>query len=280
MAAYLDAILSFHRARAGMDRRDPEVLLADALLTLERDPPRSLTDAVRVTRAGPGPGAAAVIAEIKRRSPSRGVLAANLDPAAVAVEYEKGGAAAISVLTDRMFFGGSADDLAKARSVTTLPVLRKDFLVSDVDVIDARLMGADAVLLIVAALSQQELCTYLELARQLGMDALVEVHDATEMNRAALAGASLIGVNQRDLRSFAEDRSLAATLGSQAPKGAVLVAESAIRSPEDAARAFRAGFDAVLVGEALVRSGDRAGLVRALTRARQGAGRAASGPRT
>ena len=160
----------------------------------------------------PAGGELAVIAEVKRRSPSKGPLDAGLDPAAVAADYEAGGAACVSVLTDEEFFGGSPADLAAARSACGLPVLRKDFTVSRADVCDARLMGADAVLLIVAALSDDELSSFLGLAQELSLDALVEVHDEAELERALDAGAELVGVNQRDLTTFAVDPERAARL--------------------------------------------------------------------
>jgi indole-3-glycerol phosphate synthase len=173
----------------------------------------------------------------------------------VAAEYEAGGAACLSVLTDREFFGGSPDDLVAARSACSIPVLRKDFTVAANDVCDARLMGADAVLLIVAALEQAELAGLVELARQLGLDVLVEVHDGEELARALDAGSELIGVNQRDLRTFEVDHRRALALAAEVPSGVVSVAESGIRGPEDAARLAAAGYDAVLVGESLVPTG-------------------------
>ncbi len=264
MPAYLDAILDLHRARAGGERRDKGALLGAAERTVADDPPRGFARAIR-DRQESEAGGIGVIAEIKRRSPSRGVLVPQLDPAATAAAYEAGGAVGLSVLTDKVFFGGSPDDLRAARAATNLPVLRKDFLVSELDVIDARLMGADAVLLIVAALDDAELGAFATLARRLGMDALVEVHTVEEMERAAAIGATMVGVNQRDLNNFEVDPELASSLAGKAPPGAVLVAESAISSPEDAERAARAGFDAVLVGEALVRSPDQAAAVRAMS---------------
>lgn len=205
-----------------------------------------------------------VIAEIKRRSPSRGDLAPGLVPAELARAYEAGGAACLSVLTDEEFFGGSADDLREARAACGLPVLRKDFIVSAVDVVEARLMGADAVLLIVAALSDEELARLHNLTTELGMAALVEVHDEAELERALAVGATIVGVNQRDLRTFEVDHSLAARLAARMPAGVVKVAESGIRDRSDAAALEDAGFDAVLVGESLVTSPDPAAAVRAL----------------
>jgi indole-3-glycerol phosphate synthase len=199
----------------------------------------------------------AVISEIKRRSPSKGDLDPDLDPAQVATDYETGGAACLSVLTDQEFFGGSAGDLAAARSACALPVLRKDFTVGPLDICDARSMGADAVLLIVAALSDGQLVSFLELARRCSLTALVEVHDEQELARALGAGAEVIGVNQRDLRTFDVDRRRALALGESLPDQVVAVAESGIRNAEDVARLASVGYRAVLVGETLVRSADR-----------------------
>jgi indole-3-glycerol phosphate synthase len=211
----------------------------------------------------------AVISEIKRRSPSKGDLDLHLDPAVVAAEYELGGAACLSVLTDAEFFGGGPDDLRAARAACSLPVLRKDFTVSPLDVCDARIMGADAVLLIVAALSDDELVRFLALARSLAMTALVEVHDGAELRRALDAGATVIGVNQRDLHTFEVDHGRALELGGSMPDGVVAVAESGIRDADDVGRLADAGYHAVLVGETLVRSPDRRSAVAELL----GAGR-------
>jgi indole-3-glycerol phosphate synthase len=197
-----------------------------------------------------------VIAEIKRRSPSKGDLAPDLDPAVLAKAYAEGGAAALSVLTDNEFFGGSPADLDAARATVDVPVLRKDFTVSELDVCDARVMGADAVLLIVSALSDDELRRFRSLALDLGMDALVEVHDDDELSRAVDLGADLIGVNQRDLKTFAVDTDRAARLIARVPEGVVKVAESGIDGPAAARAAFDLGYDAILVGEALVTAAD------------------------
>ena len=210
-----------------------------------------------------------MISEIKRRSPSKGDLAIDLDPAQLAQQYELGGAACLSVLTDVDFFGGSAADLVTARAACSLPVLRKDFTVSERDVCDARLMGADCVLLIAAALDQSELKDFLALARRIGLDVLVEIHDEPELQRAIAAGADLIGVNQRDLVTFTVDTARAVRMAPQMPAGVVRVAESGITGPEDAAVLAAAGYQAVLVGEHLVTSGDPRGGVAALRGARQ-----------
>jgi len=258
MPAYLNTIVAAHRARAAVDDRDIGAALEDAR---NAGPVRSFTDAIRSAAAGKG---MAVISEIKRRSPSKGDLDLGLDPAAVAADYEAGGAACLSVLTDQDFFGGSADDLVAARSACALPVLRKDFTVSALDVCDARTMGADAVLLIVAALSDGDLTGFLGVAGQLALTALVEVHDEPELARALAAGAKVVGVNQRDLRTFEVDHQRALKLGGMMPEGVVAVAESGIRGGDDVRRLSEAGYQAVLVGETLVRSGDRRAAVQEL----------------
>ena len=207
----------------------------------------------------------AVVAEIKRRSPSKGALAPDLDPSTTAKAYESGGAAALSVLTDAPYFGGSVADLQAARAVTEIPVLRKDFTIDEVQVYEARAIGADAILLIAAALPDDSVLADLHaLASELGMGVLVEAHDAAEIERALEAGALVVGVNSRDLSTFAEDLGVAESLAALLPADVIAVAESAVRSAADAQRMAAAGFDAVLVGEALVRADDPAAMVRAL----------------
>jgi indole-3-glycerol phosphate synthase len=208
-----------------------------------------------------------VIAEVKRRSPSRGDLRPDLDPAAVAATYVRGGAACVSVLTDEKFFGGGPSDLTSARAAVDVPVLRKDFTVVAHDVCDARLMGADAVLLIVAVLDDAELRDLHALAADLEIDALVEVHDEHELDRAIDAGATLVGVNQRDLLTFDVDPARAARVVSAMPAGVVRVAESGIRGADDARALAAAGFHAILVGESVVTAGDAEAAVRDLVTA-------------
>jgi indole-3-glycerol phosphate synthase len=246
-ATYLDRIVDAHRRAAQGERRPLDALVESAR---SMPPARGFRNAIERT-AG-----LAVIAEIKRRSPSKGDLNAALDPAALATTYQDGGATCLSVLTDEEFFGGSAQDLAAARAVTTLPVIRKDFTVSEHDVCDARLIGADAVLLIAAALSPGELRRYHEVAVEIGLDALVEIHDEAELERAVDVGASLIGVNQRDLVTFAVDHERALRMARAIPPGAVKIAESGVRHGRDACALHEAGYDAVLVGETLVTSPD------------------------
>jgi indole-3-glycerol phosphate synthase len=264
VATYLDRILDAHRAAAAADTRR----LGDLLDAARSQPPargfrRRLADVAATGHLG-------VIAEVKRRSPSAGDLGPDLDPAALAYAYESGGAACVSVLTDEEFFGGSPDDLVAARIAVGLPVLRKDFTVDPRDVADARLMGADCVLLIAAALDDAELADCHALAGELGLDALVEVHDEAEAARALAVGADLIGVNQRDLVSFEVDTARAVRVAPTLPDGVVRVAESGIAGPQDAAALAEAGFHAVLVGEHLVRAGDPAAAVLALRRAATG----------
>jgi indole-3-glycerol phosphate synthase len=205
-----------------------------------------------------------VITEIKRRSPSRGALNQNLDPTQIAQQYEQGGASCLSVLTDQDFFGGSTEDLQQAHCSVALPVLRKDFTVSSNDVCDARIMGADCVLLIVAALSVQELTEFKKLADELSLDTLVEVHDEPELEIALNIGASMIGVNQRDLKTFEVDHQRAVRMAAQMPASVVRVAESGVRTRADAQSLRDAGYHAILVGESLVTSNDIATSVREL----------------
>jgi indole-3-glycerol phosphate synthase len=205
-----------------------------------------------------------VISEIKRRSPSKGDLFADLDPAELAATYQRGGATCLSVLTDEEFFGGSAADLQGARGACTLPVLRKDFTVSEHDVYDARIMGADCVLLIAAALGVDELTHLHGVAVGVGLDVLVEIHDETELQHSLAAGATLVGVNQRDLVTFQVDHARALRMAGVIPDGVVRVAESGVRGIADARALRDAGYDAVLVGESLVTSDDPAAAVQSL----------------
>ena len=263
MVTYLDRILIDHRNKAKVDHRPLEPLMRQAMAC---PPARGFA-----RRLASSPDPVAVIAEVKRRSPSKGDLRARsglgpIDPALLARRYQAGGATCLSVLTDQRWFGGSGDDLQQARAATDLPVLRKDFTVDDRDVLDARIMGADCVLLIAAALSPGELSRFVELARSAGLDALVEVHDEHELQRAVDAGAELVGVNQRDLVTFEVDQARAVRMAPQIPDGVVRVAESGIRGSNDVRALADAGYHAVLVGETLVRAQDAAVGVRALRR--------------
>ncbi len=246
MATYLDRIIADHRALAKIDDRDFAELEA---MALAMPPCRGFGTALKA------PGLS-VISEIKRRSPSKGALFADLDPATLARQYAAGGAACMSVLTDRDNFGGSPVDLAEARNANSLPVIRKDFTVHDHDVLDARIMGADCLLLIVAALDIDELERFHDLAKMVGLDVLVETHDEVEVEAALSVGATIIGVNQRDLVTFEVDHDRAMRVGATIPSQLVRIAESGVRGPRDAAALAAAGFDAVLVGESLVTSGD------------------------
>ncbi len=259
-ATYLDRILDAHRRRtAEDDRRVDELLERCGDLPPARGFVGALGDPERLS----------VISEIKRRSPSKGDLHPDLDPAVLAERYVEGGASALSVLTDGPHFGGSAADLAAARRAVGVPVLRKDFTVSALDVCDARLMGADVVLLIVAALDDAELRDFAGLALRIGLDVLVETHDEAEVARVIAnvdltGGRVCVGVNQRDLVTFEVDTDRAVRVAAAIPDGVVKVAESGVSSVESAARLAAAGYDAVLVGEHLVTAEDPGGTVAGL----------------
>ena len=262
MATYLDSILAWHRERAERDDRPVEALLDRAR---EMPAGRSFETTLRAA-AGVASGVA-VIAEIKRRSPSKGELVPDLVAVPLARAYERGGAACLSILTDGVHFGGSSIDLMEARAATSLPVLRKDFTVWEGDVADARLMGADAVLLIVAALDQPRLVDLLAVTRELDLDGLVECHDEAEVERALEAGATMVGVNQRDLTTFEVDAGRAERLAKVLPDPVLKVAESGIDGPDACRRLADVGFSAVLVGEHLVRSDDPVASLRSLIEA-------------
>jgi indole-3-glycerol phosphate synthase len=235
-------------------RKQQEVSLLRAArrvsdLTPHADPPRGFALALRQSGVS-------VIAEFKRRSPSGGLIRHDATPADVATTYHVAGASALSVLTDSDYFGGSNSDLVEGRSATRLPVLRKDFVVDPYQIHEARAIGADAVLLIVRALSSATLREFLELSAKLGLDALVETHSADEVHRALDAGATLIGVNNRDLDTLVTDVTLAPRLRPLVPPRCIFVAESGVSTPEQIATLAAAGVDAVLIGEALLRAPD------------------------
>lgn len=258
MPTYLDELLAHARERVTAARGDrPEADLRAAALAT--DPPRGLHGAL--DRPG-----VAVIAEIKRASPSKGNLAADLDALAQAEHYRAGGAAAISVLTEPSRFAGSLEDLARVSELGT-PTLRKDFLVDPYQVWEARLAGASAVLLIVAALSDEQLRTLTDAAVEAELDALVEVHDESELDRALAVGPRIVGVNARDLRTFELDRDAFGRIRPRLPDGVLAVAESGIAGPDDVRRAAAQGADAVLVGESVVTSDHPAEDVAALVAA-------------
>jgi indole-3-glycerol phosphate synthase len=250
---YLDNILAWHRDRVAKDLRDIDELVA---ASMSCEPTRGFAARISSTPH------LAVIAEIKRRSPSKGDLNIALDPAQLAQQYQAGGASCLSVLTDENHFGGSVSDLQSARDACSLPVIRKDFTVDLRDVCDARIMGADCVLLIAAALSPVELKSFLAMAKMIDIDALVEIHDEKELDIAMAAGATMVGVNQRDLVTFAVDQERAVRMGSLIPSSVVRVAESGVRGRDDAVALQAAGYHAILVGEHLVTSSDPS---RALT---------------
>ncbi len=254
---YLEEIIATHRDTAKRDSRSLDNLVAEAK---SQAPTRAFAERLHTDAAS----GLTVIAEIKRKSPSKGNLNLHLDPVALAKTYEAAGASCMSVLTDEHFFGGSVTDLQAARSATQLPVLRKDFTVSERDVCDARIMGADCVLLIVAALSIGELRQMHDLAGEIGLDVLIETHDEREVEVALEVGARMIGVNQRDLRTFEVDHQRAVRVASMIPPGVIKVAESGVRNADDAASLRAAGYDAVLVGESLVVSGDPASMLASL----------------
>ena len=254
---YLDKIVQSHREVASRDQRNLDDLAGQASAL-------SSTRGFRARLVQGSRESLCVIAEIKRKSPSKGVLRANLDAAHIASLYEQGGASCLSVLTDEHFFGGSVDDLQIARASTSLPVIRKDFTVSEFDVLDARLMGADCVLLIAAALTDDELSRFHDLAVQIGLEVLVETHDEHELERALNVGATIVGVNQRDLITFEVDHARAERMALLIPPTVVRVAESGVRNADDARRLRDAGYDAVLVGESIVTSSDPVAAVRDL----------------
>jgi indole-3-glycerol phosphate synthase len=251
-----DAVLQTERRREGV----PLAALERRIAAASAPVPRDLAAALRA----PGLG---VIAELKPRSPLAGPLTDDYRPADLARAYTAGGAAALSVLVHEAGFGGRPEDLATVRAVTGLPLLRKDFIVDEYQIAEARALGADAVLLIVAALEPGRLTELFRYARALGLSVLVEVHSAAEAEQALLAGAGVIGVNHRNLRDFSIDLGLTGRLRPRVGPERTLVAESGVRSPADAARLRADGADAVLVGETLMRAPDAAAAVRELTEA-------------
>ncbi len=248
MPVSLDQILRSTRARIAEGKRAAD--LRELEQRAERHIPREFRRAlVEKSRSG-----VAVIAELKKASPSKGLIRAEFCVDELARELEAAGAAALSVLTDEEFFQGSSENLRRASEVVKIPCLRKDFIVSEFQLLEARANSADAVLLIVAALSQSELVTLARGAGARGLDVLCEVHDEDELQRALDAGCDLIGVNTRDLRTFKVDPEAAFRLAERLPKNVVKVAESGIRSGEDIARLRDAGYQAFLIGESLMRA--------------------------
>jgi indole-3-glycerol phosphate synthase len=254
MAVSLDQILDSTRRGLPLLQKRRGALEREAG---SRPRPPSLCRALRRDRV-------AVVAEVKRRSPSAGMIRDDLDPRERAALYARHGASAISILTDRPYFGGSIEDLRAAASCVEVPLLRKDFILDELQVIEARALGAAAVLLIVRALPPARLEALLACARDAGLEALVEVHTAPELDRALGAGAECVGVNSRDLDTFRIDAAGAWELLARVPAERVAVAESGMHGPEDVERAAAAGADAVLVGTALSAAPDPAGLLQQL----------------
>lgn len=247
----LTAIVERKKAEVARARRQfPQSRLIAATAAPSRK--RSFSDRLRM----PGPYGVNIIAEIKRASPSKGMIRRNLDPAQYARAYERGGAAAISVLTDGPGFQGTDRDLTAARQAVTLPVLRKDFLISSYQLYASRMMGADAVLLIVRILSPGQLKDYLGLCRELDLDALVEVHSQAEVDIAVNAGAQLLGINNRNLSDFTTRLETAIELSSRLNSGQIAVAESGLHNRGDIERLVEAGMHNFLIGESLVRAQD------------------------
>jgi indole-3-glycerol phosphate synthase len=260
----LDAILAHKREEVAASREARPLRDLEQAIAAGGDPQRDFRAALR--QAG-----VSIIAEIKRRSPSGGELRPGASARDLAQSYAAHGAAALSVLTDARFFGGTAADLQTARSACSLPVLRKDFLVDEYQIFEARALGADAILLIVRALSAADLRTFLRLADDLGLHALVETHNAEEVQAALDAGARIVGVNNRDLDTLVTDPLLAPRLRSMVPPECVFVAESGISRPEQIACLAAANVDAVLIGEALVRAEDPGTMLEQLVTAGRGA---------
>lgn len=260
MSDILQAIAAYKREevrarKAACSIRDLEAGAAAA------SPPRGFRAALARAHA---PGRPALVAEIKKASPSRGLIRADFNPAALAGAYEKGGATCLSVLTDGPSFQGADADLAAARAATSLPCLRKEFLLDPWQVAESRALGADAVLVILALMDDSLAAELMSEAARLAMDVLVETHDLAEMDRAGRLGADLVGVNNRDLRTFLTDLAVTEKLAEEVPANALLVTESGIYTPADATRLERAGAAAMLVGESLMRAVDVAAATQAL----------------
>jgi indole-3-glycerol phosphate synthase len=248
MPAFLDKIVAATRTRLAATKSGADLRALERLA--EEHVPRGFRRALlEKSRDG-----IAVIAELKKASPSKGLIRADFQPTMLARELEDAGAAALSVLTDEDFFRGSLENLRKASTVVKIPCLRKDFIVDEFQLLEARANSADAVLLIVAALSAEELGKLAQAARSLALDVLCEVHDADELLQAIDAGCDLIGVNARDLKTFKVDLETALALGKKIPAGIVRVAESGIHSGEDVAKLRTVGYDAFLIGESLMRA--------------------------
>ncbi len=243
------------RASASLDKLDD--------LAREQSAPRGFRDALRGDYR---PGRLPLIAEIKKASPSKGLIRPDFDPPTLAMAYQRGGATCLSVLTDGPSFQGAGEDLVTARNACALPCLRKEFLIDPWQVAESRCLGADAVLVILALVGDSLAAEISSEARRLGMDVLVETHDRAELARAAKLGADLIGVNNRDLRTFVTDLAVTERLAQETPVNALMVTESGIFTPADVARLEAAGARAMLVGESLMRADDVEAATRALCR--------------
>ncbi|MFI4964641.1 MAG: indole-3-glycerol phosphate synthase TrpC [Caulobacterales bacterium] len=252
MSDILARIAAYKREEVAT-RKAARALLSVEASAREASPPRGFRAALQRAH---GPGRLALIAEIKKASPSKGLIREDFDPSALARAYEGGGAACLSVLTDTPSFQGADAFLVAAREATGLPCLRKEFLVDPWQVAESRALGADAVLVILAMVDDALAADLIAAAAAFGMDVLVETHDAVEMARAARLGVTLIGVNNRDLRTFHVDLAITERLAAAAPPDALLVTESGVFTPADAARLERAGAHAMLVGESLMRQAD------------------------
>jgi indole-3-glycerol phosphate synthase len=262
MATQLERILAHTRLEVRERRASADLALLERKAASHR--PRGFATALRSAAVS----GTAVIAELKKASPSRGLIRADFEPVALARSLEAAGAAALSVLTDREFFQGSLENLTRASAAVAIPCLRKDFMVDPFQMLEARAAGADAILLIVAALEDAELASLYAEARRMELDVLCEIHDREELDRAVALGFTVIGVNSRNLHTMQVDSQTQIELAQSLPNGALRVAESGIKSAVDIARMLEAGFDAFLVGESLMREKDPgAALSRLLARA-------------
>lgn len=255
----LDEIISYKREEVRRAKSDAPISALEQLAS-QTATPRGFEMALRRKR----PNGFPLIAEIKKASPSKGLIRADFEPASIALSYQSGGAACLSVLTDGPSFQGSSDHLRSARSATSLPILRKDFMIDPYQVFEARAWGADCILLIMACLNDAQARELADAARRLGLDCLVETHDQAEVERAIDLGATMIGVNNRDLRTFITDLSVTERLAPLLPPEALLVSESGIHTNAHLRRLADAGAGAFLVGESLMRSSDIAAATRAL----------------
>jgi indole-3-glycerol phosphate synthase len=257
-ATYLDKIISVRRARLRVEKElVPQAELEKRLNDSERRP-ECFSEALTYR---PGPN---IIAEFKRASPSKGLINDSLSPVGAASSYSSGGAAAVSILTEQDHFHGSLGDLVSVRETVDIPLLRKDFIVDEYQLFESAAAGADAVLLIVAALETRQLGDLMGTALELGLDAVVEVHDRAEFAIAIDLGAKLIGVNNRDLRTFSISLDVSRDLIGELPAGVIMISESGIDSPEQIAELSELGFDAFLIGESLMRSADPEAALRTL----------------